>query len=128
MSKFRKILKDPMFIGLAAGCMAGFTILILDFTGDDEALRLVLITTCPLHSGYIVSHSIRALWLVDIHLVLWVVCSVWYLQCGFFAGLLYKLARKRYSGKLAALILGVATIVLGTIMLSTNYRYWQDPW
>ena len=132
IKKTIEILKDPMckgaLIGLGVSVAFMATALIYGLVLDAprhimEKFEFVVNATYPHRFFEPVSRLCRRL-NVDDDIIEFGAFFLWYTQCGFFAGLFYKLVRKRRSVNAAALLtLLLVLIIIGAASLINHDRF-----
>ena len=120
----KKLLKDPMCVGTSAGFLfSGLLAALIAGVQEDWAWQIaksLLMATYPVSAGVAALRTIRLFRDVWHEYVTTFSAFLWYLQYGFFAGLLFKLLRKRFSKKLSTLILVVAITASCAMIFYSN--------
>jgi hypothetical protein len=121
--KTKKLIKDPMVIGAAAGFVFSALLAAIIAGLQDAAwpaAEFLLTATYPVAAGVAALETVRLFGDVWHEYITTFTALLWYLQYGFFAGLFFRLLRKRFSGKWSALILAAAIIISCVIIYYSN--------
>jgi len=119
-NKLKKVIRNPMFIGAAAGLSAAIILSVLRYfalhkvihSKSDASLQFIVYilfeATAPVLPPVVVMDSVRP-WF-------WDVCMyTWYILYGFFAGLFYKILRRKFKPE-TSLAMVIAVILVLTYM------------
>lgn len=94
--------------------------------GYHIAFGIVGYATYPVDAGVALGQLLKALWPVKNETVIQITGILWYMQYGFFAGLFYKLLRRKFSRKGSAAIVAAVILVSCVAMFLANHAYWEN--
>jgi hypothetical protein len=126
----KKVLKNPMFIGATAGLSAAvfWTVFFVLFDTMPEILtevvmKFIFYVSFPIYCFTPIPDFFGSLGTLTFA-IFFSSLYVWYVQLGFFSGLLYRFCRKRYTKKRSWLILLAAIAILFAVNFYVNREWW----